>query len=238
MSKPLIWTSIAAVLVSSFSLAASGWVIANERGGHRDHSVEPVANAPALSSASRTLDDSNADDAPDLPTAAKPAVNEVPKSEPKAEPTVHADATDLKVRRLVVASGVENREPVGSSDAFRAGDDRVYAFVEMANRSSHDGGIVIVFENGSTRTGMVELEIPGDVGRWRTWGYTRALRQPGTWNVVVREQDTGKELARTSIEVTKAGEAPATDTPPVIEPASPASVAAKVVEQPVTDGTI
>lgn len=215
MSKPLIWTSIAAVIVSSFSLAASGWVIANDR-GNPTAPVEPaVAVAVPLA----------------VPAKAEPAAAPAPAPAPAPEkgatanhakpekPVVatsvasHADASDLSIKRFIVAAGVENREPVGASDSFIAGDARVYAFVEMANRSASDGEVVIAFERGSTRAGMVELEIPAKCGRWRTWGYTRGLRQAGSWDVVVRDEASGKELARKTIEV-KAAASPAPTTAP------------------------
>ena len=243
MSKPIIWTSIAAVLVSSVSLAASGWVIANERSASTD---APASYKP-YSSASRNVARIETKDESSKPGSHEAVENEVSAKAVKAERTTKTEQVsvkelepaELKVRRLVVASGVENREPIGASETFEAGDDRVYAFVELANRSSHDGGIVLVFEKGSTRAGMVELDVPGDVGRWRTWGYTRGLRQPGTWNVVVREQSSGKELARTTIEV-ETQQTPKLPEKPVQNPVtgSAPSVAAAVVEQPIHEGMI
>lgn len=252
MSKPILWTSIAAVLVSSASLAASGWVIANERSGSAGRAAHAPAPYQPYSTANRNVverevkDDSKKAVAvePAAKAPKKPAETKAPAkpAETKAPVPNELEPADLKVKRLVVASGVQNREPVGASDTFEAGDERVYAFVELANRSSHDGGVVLVFENGTTRAGLVELDVPADVGRWRTWGYTRGLRQPGTWNVVVREQVSGKELARTTIEVEAEDETRAEE--PAEEPTASdrkepaASTAAAVVAERVGDGMI
>ncbi|PIE05931.1 MAG: hypothetical protein CSA75_02200, partial [Sorangium cellulosum] len=138
-------------------------------------------------------------------------INEHDTDRNHAEPaTGRADASDLNVKRLVVASGVKDREPYGTSNTFEVGKKPVFAFVEIANRSSHDGDIVIVFEKGSTRRGWVQLDVPAGSGRWRTWGYTRGLVQAGTWVVVVREKASGKKLASTTIEVIEHGAQPVT----------------------------
>jgi len=212
MSKALLWTSIAAVLISSFSLAASGWVIAHERG---EGEIVP-ARSPVVSTAHRVMEadpaaeESLAKEQPAAPTVAKAEPAPAKQDEPAAapEPSPRADAEQLDVKRFVAASDVKDREPVAPGTSFEAGSQRVYAFVEMANRSPHDGAIRIVFEKGTTRVGLIDLDIPGDSGRWRTWGYTRGLREPGTWNVVVRDVDTGKVLARQPIEVKLAGPEP------------------------------
>jgi len=43
--------------------------------------------------------------------------------------------------------------------------------------------------------------VPSNTGRYRTWAYSRGLRQAGSWRVVVRDAHTGRELARKSIEI-------------------------------------
>jgi hypothetical protein len=64
--------------------------------------------------------------------------------------------------------------------------------------------------------------VPAKTGRHRTWAYSRGLRQVGDWHVVVRDGQTGKELARRSLEITSSTVATETGEP------SPKSVA----EQP------
>lgn len=222
MSKPLFWTSIASAVVASVALAASGWVIANERGRSVDAPPSPAIveldTVPEKTPTPTAVATATAV----VPTAtAKEVVTAVPPAN-AASSLAHAEASDLAVKRLIAATGVKNREPVGVADTFAAGDLPVYAFVELANRSTRDADIVLVFERGSTRAGMVELGVPAQSGRWRTWGYSRALRESGTWDIVVLEAHSGKELARTPIEVT-----PKTPSP---------EVTADLPEQPI--GTI
>lgn len=220
MSKPLLWTSIASVTVAAFSLAASGWVIANERG---------TAEAPMVAPTPPAVVEAKA--APVVVAPAKDVVAPTAEALPAPDPTpVHADVKDLKVVRLVVAEGVKDREPVGAADSFVAGDRPVYAFVEMANRSAHAGEIVVAFEKGSTRTGNVELAVPAKTGRHRTWAYSRGLRQVGDWHVVVRDGQTGKELARRPLEITSSTVATETAEPapkPVAEESAEKKAAAE-----------
>lgn len=111
---------------------------------------------------------------------------------------------ELRVRRLIVATGVEGREPTGAAETFaRADAARLYAFVELANRSGAEQKVVVTFEpNGERRdaTGHVELNV-GQGARWRTWAYTRMMRA-GEWDAVVRTLE-GDELARASFTVTE-----------------------------------
>ena len=112
-----------------------------------------------------------------------------------------ASVDGLGVRRLVVAHAVEEREPIGAERAFTANQDRVYAFVDARNRGADDQDISVVFEGPQGQSaGHVALNVPGNRGRWRTWGYTRNISAPGTWHAVVRSAE-GVELARQAFEV-------------------------------------
>jgi hypothetical protein len=62
--------------------------------------------------------------------------------------------------------------------------------------------VFVTFEREGKKTvGHVRLEVPAHNKRWRTWGRTRFIREPGTWNAVIRAKD-GTELAKKSFEVT------------------------------------
>lgn len=141
--------------------------------------------------------------APSPAPAASPAVlpatapSSARASNPKAGGGARdADATRLRVRRLVVASGVKDREPEGAADAFRLDEaPRLYAFVEVVNPGEREGRIVVTFEpEKGPAVGHVELEI-GTSRRFRTWAYTRGARKAGAWTAVVRDE-AGTVLAR------------------------------------------
>jgi hypothetical protein len=151
---------------------------------------------------------------------------QVPTPSRRAEPVpAPAREGELRVRRLILATGGEAREPVGAAETFaRADVDRLYAFVEIANRTGGEQEVVVTFEpqqrggreaagdpgrvggrgDGTGQAGdvvgHVELEV-GNGARWRTWAYTRMLRA-GAWDAVVRDTE-GHELARTAFTVTE-----------------------------------
>lgn len=143
------------------------------------------------------------------PQPAAVAVTPAPSSAPvapapkKAEP--RAINESLGVARLVTASGVEKRSPIGATDSFVAGEGKVYAFLEVENPSREAGMVTVSFVSPSgVSHGPIELEV-GAAPRWRTWAYTRAANKPGSWKAVVQNA-AGKTLAETEFEVRPAGE--------------------------------
>lgn len=113
-------------------------------------------------------------------------------------------AEGLRVRRLLVATDIEAREPVGASDVFDGETERLYVFVDLANRGDATD-VEVSFEPETVSadahvTGLVDLEVPARVGRHRTWAWSRNVHAPGRWSAVVRDLE-GRELARTSFVV-------------------------------------
>jgi len=107
----------------------------------------------------------------------------------------------LKLKRFVVTHKIENREPVAGDD-FRLGNAPVYAFVEFENSASGARSVRVMFQNQDTKAtvGHVKLTVPGTSERFRTWGNTRLIRDPGHWVAVVSTVD-GVELGRAPFEV-------------------------------------
>ncbi len=128
-------------------------------------------------------------------TAAAPAA---PVESRKA--TMGADGK-LAVRRLVLAGGVKDREPVDAGTSFKS-SHKVYAFVEVENKGGGPAEIVVEFEppGGGTAHGDVTLAV-GPAPRWRTWAFTRTASQAGSWTAVVKNKK-GDVLARAPFEVT------------------------------------
>jgi len=122
---------------------------------------------------------------------------------PEQAPEEPAARAELHVERLIVTNAVENREPV-ESDTITAGEEPVIAFIELKNPSDADGQITVTFEQeGGPKVGHVELAVPANSSRWRTWGQTRMIKSDGDWTAVVRDQD-GQELGRTPFTVQQA----------------------------------
>jgi len=110
------------------------------------------------------------------------------------------EASRLSVKRFVVASAIEDREP-STVESVELGQLPVFAFAELANGGDEEK-VVITFEReGSSETvGHIELAVPAEMQRWRTWGKTNLISKPGRWSAVLRD-GSGEELARTSFEV-------------------------------------
>jgi len=114
---------------------------------------------------------------------------------------IKAESDGLKLKRFVVARKIENREPV-PGDEFTLGSAPVYAFVELENSSHASRSVRVMFQNQDTKAsvGHVKLTIPGSAERFRTWGNTRLIRDPGHWVAVISTSD-GIELGRAPFEV-------------------------------------
>ncbi|WP_437878965.1 DUF2914 domain-containing protein [Sorangium sp. So ce513] len=114
-----------------------------------------------------------------------------------------AVAPELRVVRLVVSKGIAGREPLEPATSFASADiDRLYAFVELANKDRASSEITVTF---TPPDGGAPLRIPLAVGaqqRFRTWAATRKARAAGLWSVMVSDA-AGKELARASFTITK-----------------------------------
>lgn len=153
---------------------------------------EPVAAAAAPASAPAA--------AVTAPPAPEPAPSVAGGKERKEKAR---GAAELKVKRLVLAGGVKDREPVAPGTTFRAPEtERLYAFLEIENRSDVEGEVTVSFvpPDGGAPVGNVTLGV-GPSPRWRTWAFTRGARRAGEWTAVVRSE-TGEELARAPFEVT------------------------------------
>lgn len=120
----------------------------------------------------------------------------------KAPVAQQAGESSVKVKRLVVATGVKDREPLVSEDALPADGTPIYAFAELANPVGDSENVRITFERkgGKERVGEVTLPVPANTGRHRTWAFTRFIRAAGVWEAVLWSEN-GAELGRTSFEV-------------------------------------
>jgi hypothetical protein len=171
----------------------------SERDGTRAAVVTPASEqtprnvavpAPVVVSASAIVT------APTVAVVAKPA--------PKASSKVNAEraASALRVKRFVVATAVQDREPQVTSDALASDGSAIYAFAELMNDGGESENVRITFERkgGREKVGDVSLPVPANVSRHRTWAFTRYIRDAGVWEAVLWSEN-GTELSRTSFEV-------------------------------------
>lgn len=139
-----------------------------------------------------------------LPSA---GVSNVPRSTVAKSPTGSPlpPASTLRVKRLLVTTGVKDREPLADGAALPSDGTPIYAFAELSNPDGESENVRITFERrgGAERVGNVTLPVPGKVSRHRTWATTRFIRAPGVWEAVLWSE-SGSELGRTSFEVATA----------------------------------
>jgi hypothetical protein len=111
---------------------------------------------------------------------------------------------DVRVRRLIVATGTSRHEPTGASDTFEIGaQERIYAFVDAVNETDEPAELYVTFEPARGEiAGHVSLEVPANVPRFRTWAWTRHVYTEGRWEVVVRDADD-RVIARRPFEVVR-----------------------------------
>jgi hypothetical protein len=131
-----------------------------------------------------------------LPTTT-PTVVSAPAPAPK--PVKHADKLALK--RLAIARGVENKEPVDEGTSFNAKESRVYAFLEVENPEKLPGEVTVEFQPPKGKAnGEIKLAV-GEGSKWRTWAFTRQAHEEGEWTAIVRDAK-GRELGRQTFNVT------------------------------------
>lgn len=184
---------LGALGVAMFSLGFSVTGVAcsaKPSGGATPEQTQLAAKAKAKPAVTLTM--------PELAVA--PAVSAVPAAAPQPS-AVKDTKSGLRIKRLVVTERIVAREPV-TTESLSTARGPIYAFAELENASQEAQKIQITFEHEDTKTtvGHAELEIPANRPRFRTWGNTRNIREPGNWEAVVRTPD-GKELARTKFEV-------------------------------------
>jgi len=107
----------------------------------------------------------------------------------------------IGLARLVVAGGVEGREPVEAGASFPRDGGPLYAFLEARNPTSEPLELEVAFEGPDGRSlGRIDLRIPASVPRWRTWARTRRIGDPGDWRVIVRTTE-GEVVGQTPFRI-------------------------------------
>lgn len=103
-----------------------------------------------------------------------------------------AMAGEARVLEAVLATGVENRQPVGAASAFAADVGRVYAFTRIAGAES-EGSVTHVWYYAGQVKAQVQLPVRSE--DWRTWSSKTVLPNwTGEWLVEVQAPD-GRVLA-------------------------------------------
>ncbi len=195
--------AVGAIAISVLSLAAS--VAALACSPDREQNSAPVSRIVTGSAVPATpvvpaAPQSRAE--PQAPKQDKPAVLSALAPQSDAPVKAAAPGAELVVKRFIVTSGVEGREPLADSQNIVANGKPVYAFAELKNSGGAEQEVSVIFERkgSNQRVGYAALKVPANVPRHRTWANTRYIREPGTWEAVLTSA-SGAELARTSFDV-------------------------------------
>ena len=211
-----LWISRASFLLSAAALASFGYRTLSEHNPTAAvidsavlDSAGPISvpfdqGASLSGSALRTVQPSlgAVEDAFVSPPSATPLAGEdwEPPLEPSSEEVLSDSQAPVRVKRLVVTGAVEDREPVEVDDVV-SGDAPVFAFVELTTGRGTEQEVVVSFEHeAGNHSGVVNLSVPANQKRWRTWGRTRRIDRDGRWTAVVRDR-SGAVLGRTEFTV-------------------------------------
>ena len=89
------------------------------------------------------------------------------------------------VARLVVGTGVENREPAGVAETFPASTEKIYCFLEATNIVK-DTEVSFNWSLGGKEIGKISL--PLKMGpKWRTNTYKNLKGLKGDWKVGIKD---------------------------------------------------
>ena len=91
------------------------------------------------------------------------------------------------IARLVVGTGVENREPVGVAETFPASTEKVYCFLEATNIAK-DTEVSVVWFHGEKE--IWKISLPLKMGpKWRTNALKNLRGLKGDWKVEIKDAD-------------------------------------------------
>lgn len=191
------WVVLSALLVSAGHLAGCDSSATSQKKTEAETKHDDGKNAPTDKSAQKTPAQDQHEKSLEQPADEKKQADE---SDKKAETSEETSDVAPVVKRLVIASEIKEREPVELTDAKVA--EPVVAFVEFKNAEDIETGVIVTFEHeGGHKVGFVELNIPGNSPRYRTWARTRNIKKSGEWTAVVKSK-SGEELARKTFQVT------------------------------------
>lgn len=114
------------------------------------------------------------------------------------QPEPAKDTPRFTIARLVVGTGIENREPVGVAEKFPSATEKVYCYLE-ATGIAKDTEIYFVWLYNQEEMLKTGLTLKADP-KWRTNANKSLRGLKGNWKVEVRD-DAGKSLKGVNFKV-------------------------------------
>lgn len=94
-------------------------------------------------------------------------------------------ALAFTVARMVIAEGVEDREPVGVAETFSSSAEKIYCFIEATNVEEDTQATFVWYYGGKE---IHTFDLPLEKGpRWRTFAYKNLRGQTGDWKVEIKD---------------------------------------------------
>ncbi|MEC4675949.1 MAG: DUF2914 domain-containing protein [Nitrospirota bacterium] len=97
------------------------------------------------------------------------------------------DNPGFTVSRMVIAEGIDDREPVGTAETFSSDTEKVYCFIE-ARDITEDTTVSFVWYFDEKE--MARIDLPLKKGwRWRTYTSKKLAGLQGKWRVELEDTD-------------------------------------------------
>jgi hypothetical protein len=107
-------------------------------------------------------------------------------------------APAFTVARMVIATGIKNREPVGVSETFPVSAGIVFCFLEATNITA-DTEVTFVWYLGEKEMFKIALPLKKSP-RWRTYSHKNLMGQKGDWKVELKDS-AGNNVKAVSFKV-------------------------------------
>jgi len=97
------------------------------------------------------------------------------------------EIANFTIARLIVGTGVEKSEPVGTAETFPASTEKVYCFME-ATQIQKDTEISFIWIYGGKE--MLKTTLPIKAGaKWRTYANKNLRGLKGEWKVEIKDSN-------------------------------------------------
>jgi hypothetical protein len=120
------------------------------------------------------------------------------QGDPRAAAQPAAAGAPFTIARLVLCTGLENREPVGAAEAFPASAGKVYCFIEARDVAA-ESTLTVAWKLDGTEIGRTDLVLKASA-RWRTNAWKTVSGRPGAWEVLLLDS-AGKEIQTAAFQV-------------------------------------
>ena len=190
--RPILTHTLAMVIAALLALAFAGCGGDGTTTTYAPRSASATHNAQPVVTTSGEENSTESDAGVDADATVDAADAQLP--EPAVESSAPAPAPT--VRRSSMALAIEEREPVDAADSYAFYEfeesGRIYAHYSLRNDSDQEAAAIVTFVSPrGVSYGQVRLTVPANVRRWRTWAFTRAVRNgpEGTWEARLSSED-------------------------------------------------